>query len=116
MSQADAVRPFGTHEVQRIRKVLIANRGEIACRIARTCRKLGLAVATVHSSADRLARHVREIGESVELGAAAPSRAASILALALPPMRSIVSAVGPMNVRPAASSARTKAAFSETKP
>ena len=73
MSQADAVRHLGTHDVQRIRKVLIANRGEIACRIARTCRKLGLAVATVHSSADRLARHVREIGESVELGAAAPS-------------------------------------------
>ncbi|WP_310568453.1 acetyl/propionyl/methylcrotonyl-CoA carboxylase subunit alpha, partial [Hydrogenophaga sp.] len=43
------------------------------CRIARTCRKLGLEVATVHSSADRFARHVREIGESVELGGAAPS-------------------------------------------
>ena len=56
-----------------IKKVLIANRGEIACRIARTCRKLGLEVATVHSSADRFARHVREIGESVELGGAAPS-------------------------------------------
>ena len=48
------------------KKILIANRGEIACRIARTCRKLGLSVATVHSSADRFARHVREIGESVE--------------------------------------------------
>jgi 3-methylcrotonyl-CoA carboxylase alpha subunit len=56
-----------------LKKVLIANRGEIACRIARTCRKLGLEVATVHSSADRFARHVREIGESVELGGAAPS-------------------------------------------
>ena len=56
-----------------IKKVLIANRGEIACRIARTCRKLSLEVATVHSSADRFARHVREIGESVELGGAAPS-------------------------------------------
>jgi len=56
-----------------LKKILIANRGEIACRIARTCRKLGLEVATVHSSADRLARHVREIGESVELGGAAPS-------------------------------------------
>ena len=56
-----------------LKKILIANRGEIACRIARTCRKLGLEVATVHSSADRFARHVREIGESVELGGAAPS-------------------------------------------
>ncbi|WP_144730865.1 acetyl/propionyl/methylcrotonyl-CoA carboxylase subunit alpha [Extensimonas perlucida] len=56
-----------------IKKVLIANRGEIACRIARTCRKLGLEVATVHSSAERFARHVREIGESVEIGGAAPA-------------------------------------------
>ncbi|HMM71133.1 MAG TPA: biotin carboxylase N-terminal domain-containing protein [Rhodocyclaceae bacterium] len=56
-----------------LKKILIANRGEIACRIARTCRKLGLSVATVHSSADRFARHVREIGESVEIGGAAPS-------------------------------------------
>lgn len=55
------------------RKVLIANRGEIVCRIARTCRKLGIEVATVHSSADRSAVHVREIGESVEIGAASAS-------------------------------------------
>lgn len=57
--------------MQNIHKVLIANRGEIACRIARTCRRLGLEVATVHSSADRFARHVREIGDSVALGGAA---------------------------------------------
>ncbi len=59
--------------MQHIHKVLIANRGEIACRIARTCRRLGLKVATVHSTADRHARHVREIGESVEIGGAAPT-------------------------------------------
>ncbi len=52
------------------KKILIANRGEIACRIARTCRRLGIAVAGVHSSADRDALHVKEIGESVEIGAA----------------------------------------------
>ena len=52
------------------RKILIANRGEIACRIARTCRKLGIQVATVHSVADRAALHVRDIGESVAIGAA----------------------------------------------
>ena len=54
-------------------KILIANRGEIARRIAQTCRKLGIAVATVHSEADRQALHVRDIGESVLLGAA-PAR------------------------------------------
>jgi 3-methylcrotonyl-CoA carboxylase alpha subunit len=52
------------------KKILIANRGEIACRIARTCRRLGVAVAGVHSAADRDALHVKEIGESIELGAA----------------------------------------------
>ena len=56
-----------------MRKLLIANRGEIACRIARTCRRLGIATATVHSEADRGALHVREIGESVEVGGAPAS-------------------------------------------
>ena len=56
-----------------LRNVLIANRGEIACRIARTCRARGLGVATIHSSADARARHVREIGESVLVGGAAAS-------------------------------------------
>ena len=52
------------------KKILIANRGEIACRIARTCRRLGVAAAGVHSAADRDALHVKAIGESVEIGGA----------------------------------------------
>ena len=55
------------------KKILIANRGEIACRIARTCRRLGIAVAGVHSSADADALHVRLIGESLEIGGPAAS-------------------------------------------
>ncbi|MFT3820206.1 MAG: biotin carboxylase N-terminal domain-containing protein [Rubrivivax sp.] len=51
-------------------KLLIANRGEIALRIARTARRMGLGVATVHSEADAQAPHVRQIGESVLLGPA----------------------------------------------
>jgi 3-methylcrotonyl-CoA carboxylase alpha subunit len=58
--------------VRRLRKLLIANRGEIACRIARTARRLGLELAGVHSVADRGARHVRELGESVELRGEGP--------------------------------------------
>jgi 3-methylcrotonyl-CoA carboxylase alpha subunit len=54
-------------------KILIANRGEIACRIARTCHRLGIAVAGVHSAADADALHVRTIGESIEIGRAAAS-------------------------------------------
>ncbi len=51
-----------------IRRLLIANRGEIVCRIARTARKLGLTSIAVYSDADRAARHVRECDEAYHLG------------------------------------------------
>jgi 3-methylcrotonyl-CoA carboxylase alpha subunit len=57
-----------------IRKLLIANRGEIAIRIARTCRRVGIPFAGVHSTADRDALHVRDLRESYEIGEAAPSK------------------------------------------
>ena len=49
------------------RKVLIANRGEIAVRIQRTLRKLGIASVTVYSDADRHARHVLDADIAVGL-------------------------------------------------
>ena len=55
------------------KKILIANRGEIACRIARTCRRLGVGVAGVHSSADAGSLHVKTIGESYLIGNAPAS-------------------------------------------
>ena len=55
------------------RKLLIANRGEIACRIMRTCRRLGIATVAVHSDADAVARHVREADQALRIGAA-PAR------------------------------------------
>jgi 3-methylcrotonyl-CoA carboxylase alpha subunit len=55
------------------KKILIANRGEIACRIARTCHRMGIAVAGVHSTADAEALHVKMIGESIGIGGAAAS-------------------------------------------
>jgi acetyl-CoA carboxylase biotin carboxylase subunit len=52
--------------------VLIANRGEIAIRIARTCRALGFPVVTVYSDADRFADHVRYSDQAYWIGEASP--------------------------------------------
>ncbi len=49
-------------------KILIANRGEIACRIIRTCRARGIATVAVHSEADAGARHVEMADEAVGIG------------------------------------------------
>ncbi len=51
-----------------IRKILIANRGEIACRIIWTCKEMGIKTVAVHSQADREALHVRFADEAICIG------------------------------------------------
>ncbi|WP_027967490.1 acetyl/propionyl/methylcrotonyl-CoA carboxylase subunit alpha [Halomonas halocynthiae] len=57
--------------IKRFDTLLIANRGEIACRIMRTARAMGLRTVAIYSDADANARHVREADEAVRIGPAA---------------------------------------------
>ena len=50
------------------KKILVANRGEIACRIFRTAKSMGISTVAVYSDADKDALHVRMADESVYIG------------------------------------------------
>ena len=69
------------------KKILIANRGEIACRVVESAQSMGVACVAVHSDIDRAAKHVAMADEAVSLGGAAPAesylRGDAIIAAAL---------------------------------
>ena len=52
------------------KKILIANRGEIACRVIKTARKMGIKTVAVYSDADKHALHVAMADEAVHIGPA----------------------------------------------
>lgn len=60
-----------TNDTRKIRKLLIANRGEIACRVMMTCQSLGIKTVAVYSDADKNAMHVAMADEAVHIGAPA---------------------------------------------
>jgi len=67
--RAQAISP---QEVAMFKKILIANRGEIACRVAATAQRLGVKTVAVYSDADAHAKHVAVCDEAVHIGGSAP--------------------------------------------
>ena len=51
-----------------LKRILVANRGEIACRVMRTAKRMGLETVAIHSEADALSRHVRMADQAVQVG------------------------------------------------
>src|SRR5258706_7209151 len=70
--RSDESHPAERLKSKLFKKVLIANRGEIAIRVMRACREMGIATAAVYSDADRNAIHTRYADESHHIGGAPP--------------------------------------------
>ena len=94
------------------KKVLIANRGEIACRVIRTLRRMGVRSVAVYSEADVSSMHVREADEAICIGA--PQVSASYLRGEQ--ILSVARQVGAEAIHPGYGLLSENAAFSLRKP
>src|SRR3989449_5503164 len=73
------MRPPAGLQAKMFKKILIANRGEIACRVIKTARRMGIKTVAVYSDADRGARHVAMADEAVHIGGS-PARESYLVA------------------------------------
>jgi 3-methylcrotonyl-CoA carboxylase alpha subunit len=63
---------FSLAEISMFTKILIANRGEIACRVIRTCKRMGIKTVAVYSDADKNSQHVLHADEAIHIGGPRP--------------------------------------------
>ena len=98
-------------------KILIANRGEIAIRVIRACREMGISTVAVYSEVDRDALHVKAADEAYLLGPGPAAESYLNVDRIIEVIRECgAEAGGPMKTIPSSSSRRAKSAFSARKP
>src|SRR5438876_3249729 len=90
-------------------KVLVANRGAIACRILRTLRRMGVASVAVYSDADRHSAHVEQADEAVPIGAASPAQSY----LSIEALLAAAAKTGPQAIHPGYGFLSESAVFAE---
>ena len=72
LTQLEEINDLKISRLNMFKKILIANRGEIACRVAATAKRMGIQTVAVYSDADATAKHVAACDEAIHVGGSAP--------------------------------------------